>query len=55
MAQRELVSKPRNSVRKFWDDVLDPRRRAIMGGFMIAVAVLAVISAGFENVTLGGA
>jgi hypothetical protein len=55
LAQRELVSKPRNSVRKFWDDVLDPRRRAIMGGFMIAVAVLAVISAGFENVTLGGA
>lgn len=55
MARRELVGKPRNPVRVFWDDVLDPRRRAIVGGFVIAVGLLAIFSAGFENVTLGGA
>lgn len=55
MAQRELVGKQRNAVRQFWDDVLDPRRRAIFGGFLIAVALLAVFSGGFGNVTLGGA
>ncbi|MFP6679416.1 MAG: DUF3179 domain-containing (seleno)protein [Dehalococcoidia bacterium] len=55
MAQHELVSKPRNAVRVFWDDILDPRRRAIFGGFLIAVALFALFSGGFETVTLGGA
>ena len=43
------------SIRQFWDQNLDPRRRAIIGGIFIAMALLTLISEGFKNVTLGGA
>jgi hypothetical protein len=42
-------------MRQFWDHDLDPRRRAIIGGIFVAMALLTLISGGFENVTLGGA
>ena len=55
MAQGETTGSRLNSMRQFWDHNLDPRRRAIIGGIFIAVALLTLISEGFENVTLGGA
>jgi hypothetical protein len=42
-------------MRQYWDRNLDPRRRAIIGGIFIAMALLTLISRGFENLTLGGA
>jgi hypothetical protein len=42
-------------MRQYWDRNLDPRRRAIIGGIFIAMALLTLISGGFENVTYGGA
>ena len=55
MAQGETTGSRLNSMRQFWDHNLDPRRRAIIGGIFIAMALLTLISGGFENVTLGGA
>jgi len=55
LAQRETVGQPRNRLRIFWDDTLDPRTRSVVGGGVIALAVLAVLSGGFGNVTNSGA
>ena len=55
MAQGETTGSRLGTVRQYWDRNLDPRRRAIIGGIFIAMALLTLISGGFENVTLGGA
>jgi len=55
LAQGETTRSRLSSLRQFWDRNLDPRRRAVIGGIFIAMALLTLISGGFDNVTLGGA
>ncbi|HCV27032.1 MAG TPA: hypothetical protein DGB32_01780 [Dehalococcoidia bacterium] len=55
LAQSETAGKPRNALRTFWDDTLDPRRRSLVGLGVIALMLLGLISSGFANLTISGA
>ena len=53
MAQGETIGQRFSSARRFWDQNLDPRRRAIIAGIFFSMALLTLLSSGFANLSKG--
>jgi len=53
LAQGETIGKRLRSAFRFWDQNLDPRRRAIIAGIFFSMALLTLLSSGFANLSKG--